>query len=221
MTSGPVRRDPGAFVWNYSRSETTADLVVHAIGLWLGFTATPILLARAAMHAATMNFVAASIYALSLLSMLTLSAAYNLWPVCPLKWRLRRFDHSAIYILIAATYTPFSLQAGAAALTVLPVVWCVAAIGIAVKFALPGCLDRLSIGVCVAMGWSAAILWSGKDAPIPPGAFHLLLAGGILFSLGVVFHVWQKLRFQNAIWHFFVLLGASCHYAAVLNVLIN
>jgi hemolysin III len=211
---------PGAIEWNYSRSETIADLAVHVIGLCFGYTAAAILLTLAAIHQATSDLVAASVYALGLLLMLTFSAAYNLWPVCPLKWRLRRFDHSAIYVLIAATYTPFVLP-GAVAPGVLAAIWCIAALGIVIKFALPGRLDRFSIGVCVVMGWSGAILWGGSDNPISPTAFHDLVAGGLLLSLGVIFHVWRNLRYQNAIWHFFVLLGISCHYAAVCNVVLS
>lgn len=220
---GAIHRDPGAIPWDYSRSETIADLTVHIIGLCFGFTAVAILLALAAMHADIRDLVAASIYALGLLSMLTLSAAYNLWPVCPLKWLLRRFDHSAIYLLIAATYTPFllNMRARSVAVGVLIGVWSVALLGAAVKLAWPGRLDRVSIYVYAGMGWSGVILWSGKAAAMPSFVFRLLVAGGLLFTIGLVFHVWRKLRFQNAIWHFFVLLGVTCHYAAVLNVVLS
>lgn len=218
---GSVLGDPGAIAWEYSRSETIADLTVHVVGLCFGFSAVSVLLALAATYAPPSDLIAASVYALGLLSMLTFSAAYNLWPVCPLKWRLRRFDHSAIYVLIAATYTPFVLDLKPdVAIAILIGVWSVAAVGVAVKLTLPGRFDHLSIVVYAAMGWSAAILWS-KNAAIPALAFRLLIAGGILFTLGLVFHVWRKLRFQNAIWHFFVLLGVTCHYAAVVNVVLS
>src|SRR5262245_32095947 len=84
-TGAPVCRDPGAIVWNYTRTETVADLTVHVTGLCFGFAATAVLLALAAIHAATTDIIAASIYPLGLLSMLTISAAYNLWPICPMK----------------------------------------------------------------------------------------------------------------------------------------
>jgi hemolysin III len=120
-----------------------------------------------------------------------------------MKWRLRRFDHSAIYILIAA------MRPGALVITFLIGVWFLAALGAAIKFALPGRLDRLSIAVYLAMGWSGVILLSDKNALLPSVAFDLLTAGGVLLSIGLIFHIWQKLRFQNAIWHFFVLLGIT------------
>jgi hemolysin III len=217
-----VYRDPGAIDWNYTRTETMADLTVHVTGLCFGFTATAVLLALAAIHAATTtDIVAASIYSLGLLSMLTFSAAYNLWPICPMKWWLRRFDQSAIYVLIAATYTPFVVDADVTALCVLIGVWFVAAVGIAAALALPGRLDRISIGVYVGMGWSAVIFWTAKDVPIPLAAFRLLVTGGVLVTVGLIFHIWRELRFQNAIWHMFVLLGITCHYAAVLSLVLG
>ena len=222
-TGAPVCRDRGAIAWNYTRTETIADLTIHVTGLCFGFTATAVLLAHTAIHAATTEIVAASIYSLGLLSMLTISAAYNLWPICPMKWWLRRFDQSAIYVLIAATYTPFVVdaKAGVTALCVLIGVWFVAALGIAAALTLPGRLDRISIGVYAGMGWSVAILWIAKEVPIPLAAFRLLVAGGVLVTVGLIFHTSRELRFQNAIAHLFVLLGITCHYAAVLSVVLG
>ncbi|WP_407170384.1 hemolysin III family protein [Bradyrhizobium sp. ORS 111] len=220
-TRVPIYSEPGAIPWDYTRTETIADLTVHVIGLCLGFAASAVLLTRVAAHGGFRDVVATSVYITGLLLMLTLSAAYNLWPVCPAKWRLRRFDHSAIYVLIAATYTFFALNLRANALPLLVGVWSVAALGIAVKLVWPGRLDRLSIGVYVALGWSAFILRKSKAAMIPPEASHLLLAGGTILTVGVIFHIWRNLRFQNAIWHLLVLVGVTCHYAAVLDVVLN
>lgn len=214
---GAVCPHPGAIPWNYSRSETIADLTVHVIGLCFGVAAAAILLAHAASHAALTDLVADSIYAFGLLSVLTLSASYNLWPVCPIKWWLRRFDQSAIYILIAATYTRFVVDANLGTATfVLIAVWCVAALGIAGALALPGRLDRVSIALYVGMG--GVLLWSIRDVSIPLATFRLLIAGGMLVTVGLIFHSWRQLRFQIAIWHVFVLLGITCHYAAVLSI---
>ena len=217
---GPSCRDPGAIDWNYTRAETIADLAIHVVGLCFGLIAAGSLLVHAALHAPTMNIVAASIYSLGLLSVLTFSAAYNLWPVCPVKWWLRRFDQSAIYLLIAATYTAFVVdtKAGTTAVCVLIGIWFIAALGIAAALALPGRLDRIAIGVYVGMGWSVGVLWSVKEVPLPFGAFLLLVAGGALVTAGLIFHVWHGLRFQNAIWHLVVLLAIACQYAAVLSV---
>jgi hemolysin III len=158
---------------------------------------------------------------MGLLLMLALSAAYNMWPISPAKWVLRRFDHSAIYLLIAGTYTPFLAQTknvlGSAGLGL--GVWLSAAIGMALKLALPGRFDRLAIVLYLLLGWSGVIAYDTLASALPSASLWLLAIGGILYSLGVVFHVWRGLRFHNAIWHGFVLLAASCHYAAVLACL--
>jgi hemolysin III len=158
-----------------------------------------------------------------LLAMLVLSATYNLWPVSRAKWVLRRFDHSAIYLLIAATYTPFimELKDSILAMALLVGVWCVAIVGIMLKLVLPGRFDRLSVGLYLAMGWSGMTLYGRVVAILPTFALCFVVAGGALYSLGVVFHAWQRLRFQNAIWHCFVLLGAACHYMAVMDLVMT
>ncbi len=85
---------------------------------------------------------------------------------------------------------------------------------------LPGRLDKLSIALYLAMGWSGAMVFNTMVATLPPSVLWLIAAGGLLYSFGVIFHVWERLRFQNAIWHGFVLLGASCHYTAVLSLVL-
>ena len=139
------------------------------------------------------------------------------------KWVLRRFDHSAIYLLIAATYTPFimELKQSYVALALLVGVWCVAIVGIVLKLTLPGRFDRLAIVLYLAMGWSGVTLYDAVVNKLPPLALGFIVAGGILYSLGVIFHAWQRLRFQNAIWHCFVLLGAACHYTAILDLVLS
>jgi hemolysin III len=163
-----------------------------------------------------------SVYAAGLLAMLGFSAAYNLWPVSRRKWLLRRFDHSAIYVLIAATYTPIFAQLPERlfALSLLAGVWGVAAVGIVLKLFFPGRFDRVSVGLYLAMGWSGVIAYDAGLSSLPQLAFWFILAGGLLYSFGVVFHAWQRLRFQNVIWHCFVLLGAACHYTAVLDLVL-
>lgn len=215
--------DPGAIAWEYDRIEIIADLLVHTVGVSLGFIAAVTLLTLACIHTAVPDLAAASIYAVGLMSMLTLSAAYNLWPVSPTKWLLRRLDHSAIYLMIAATYTAFGIEAGHCPLAapLLIAVWCIAAVGIAVKIALPGRLDRLSIAVYLGTGWSAVFLYDSAPTVLPTLALRLIVAGGMLYSVGVIFHAWERLRFQNAIWHCFVLLGTACHCAAVFDLVLT
>src|SRR2546430_446048 len=150
-----------------------------------------------------------------------LRAAYNRWPVARVRWALRRFDLPAIYLLIAGPYTPFLAQIkNALASTGLGIgVWLSAAVGMALKLALPGRFDRLAIVLCLLLGWSGVIAYDSLASAVPSLSLWLLAIGGILYSLGTLFHVWQRLRFHNAIWHSFVLLAASCHYSAVLACL--
>src|SRR5690242_401926 len=132
LASTSIHAATGAIRWNYDRVELIADGVVHAVGILLGLIAATVLVVLTAVYTTALSIVAVSIYVAGLLSMLVLSATYNLWPVSRTKWVLRRFDHSAIYVLIAATYTPFimELRDSVMALALLIGVWCVAIFGI-------------------------------------------------------------------------------------------
>lgn len=212
----------GAMRWNYDRAELIADGIVHGVGVFGGVVAATVLIVLAAIFASAYEIVTVSVYAAGLLAMLGFSAAYNLWPVSHRKWWLRRFDHSAIYVLIAATYTPVfaQLQDRGFAMSLLAGVWGVAAVGVVLKLFLPGRFDRLAVGLYLAMGWSGIIAYDAGLSSLPKLAIWFILAGGLLYSFGVVFHAWQRLRFQNVIWHCFVLLGAACHYTAVLDLVL-
>jgi hemolysin III len=222
LASTSIHAATGAIRWNYDRAELIADGVVHGIGILAGVVAATVLVVLTAIHAGARDILGVSIYVAGLLSMLVLSATYNLWPVSPTKWVLRRLDHSAIYVLIAATYTPFimELKDSVFAIALLVGVWCVAIFGIVLKLAWPGRFDRLSVGLYLALGWSGMMLYDSVVAALPQMALWFVLAGGALYSLGVIFHAWQRLRFQNVIWHCFVLLGAACHYTAVFNLVL-
>ncbi len=222
LASTSIHAATDAIRWNYDRVELIADGVVHAVGIIFGLIAATVLVVLTAVYASTLDIVAVSIYVAGLLSMLVLSASYNLWPVSRTKWVLRRFDHSGIYVLIAATYTPFimELKDSVFAIALLIGVWCVAVFGIVLKLAYPGRFDRLAVGLYLALGWSGIMLYDSVVSALPRMALWLVLAGGALYSLGVIFHAWRRLRFQNVIWHSFVLLGAACHYTAVLDLVL-
>ncbi len=222
LASTSVHAAAGAVGWHYDRAELIADGIVHIVGICLGVIAATVLVVLTVIYATTLDLVAVSVYVAGLLSMLVFSATYNLWPVSRAKWVLRRFDHSAIYVLIAATYTPFimELKDSVVAVALLIGVWCVAAFGIVIKLAWPGRFDRLSVGLYLALGWSGVMLYDSVVAALPTMALGLVVAGGALYTLGVIFHAWRRLRFQNVIWHCFVLLGAACHYTAVLDLVL-
>ena len=206
------------FTWDYDRGETLADTVIHILGVALAIGGAAVLLVIAVHHGTIPQFAAVTIYLTGLLAMFGFSAAYNLWPVSPFKWWLRRLDHSAIHLLIAATYTAFMLpMRGATPAAVLAIIWTAALAGMTIKLLWPGRFDRTSIGLYLSMGWSGVFTIGPITATLAPVTLVLIAAGGVLYSTGVLFHAWRSLRFQNAIWHGFVLTAAFCHYAAVLT----
>jgi hemolysin III len=222
IASTSIHAAADAMHWNYDRAELIADGVVHIVGICFGLVAATVLIVLTAVYATAFEVAVVSVYVTGLLAMLVLSATYNLLPVSRAKWVLRRFDHSAIYVLIAATYTPFimALKESYLALVLLIGVWCVAIGGVVLKLALPGRYDRLAVGLYLALGWSGVMLYDAVVKAVPPLALWFVVAGGVLYTLGVIFHAWQRLRFQNVIWHCFVLLGAGCHYTAVLDLVL-
>jgi hemolysin III len=223
LASTSAHAAAGAMRWNYDRVELIADGVVHGIGVFCGLVAATVLIVLTAIYATPLEVVVVSIYVAGLLAMLVLSATYNLWPVSRAKWVLRRFDHSAIYLLIAATYTPFisQIKDSVFAIALLSGVWCVAVVGIVIKLVFPGRFDRVAVGLYLAMGWSGFMVYDAGVASLPTLTLWFIAAGGFLYSFGIIFHAWQRLRFQNAIWHSFVLLGAACHYTAILDLVLT
>ncbi len=204
--------------FDVSRAELWADGVVHGLGIVLGLVAVAALILRVLTAAPLTDLVPVAIYGAALLAVLIVSAIYNLWPVSPMKWLIRRFDHSAIYVLIAGTYTPFLMKLGSSLMAqiLLAVVWAASVLGVVLKLAFPGRLDRLSIVLYLVIGWSGILLWQ-SIAELPATSLWLMLAGGLLYSIGVIFHVWESLPFQNAIWHGFVLVASGCFYGAVFR----
>lgn len=207
--------------WNYDRAEILADGIVHGLGIVFGVVAVTALIVLAAQTVGPVELTSVLIYGGGLLTVLIVSAIYNLWPVSPVKWVLRRFDHSAIYLLIAGTYTPFVTQMkGVESVILLTGVWTTSVIGMTLKLLFPGRFDRLSIVLYLLIGWSGIMAYEAVFGALPDTTLWLIAAGGLLYTVGVVFHLWEGLRFQNAIWHAFVLLAAACHYGAVLDCMV-
>src|SRR5437660_10858421 len=149
LASTSVHAAADAIGWNYDRVELIADGIVHIVGVCLGLIAASVLVVLTAIYATALEIAVVPVYVAGLLSMLVLSATYNLLPVSRAKWVLRRFDHSAIYVLIAATYTPLimELKESYFALALLIGVWGLAIVGVLIKLALPGRHDRLAVGL--------------------------------------------------------------------------
>lgn len=199
-----------------SLGEILADGIVHALALLAGLIAFPLLLFHALQSSGIGMLVALAVYAAGFFLMWGFSLAYNMTPPSALKWLLRRFDHSMIYVMIAGTYTALIPHLSGNWPWVLgAVVWTGAALGILVKVALPGRYDRLSILAYVLLGWVGVIAIGPVTSALPAQSLWLLVAGGATYVAGVAFYVWQGLRFQNAIWHGFVAVAAGLHFAAV------
>lgn len=207
---------------SYTRPERVADAVVHACGVTAAAVATAVLLGLAISAGSGLRIVAAAIYCAGLLATFGFSAAYHACAAPVWKERLRRCDHAAIYIMIAGTYTPLALVAigGPTGIALLAAVWSVAFVGLALKIGWPHRFERMSLVLYLALGWCGLFALGAIVDALPVAALILLLVGGLLYTIGVGFHVWQRLKFQNAIWHGCVLSAAACHYAAVVQALL-
>ncbi|HMS96171.1 MAG TPA: hemolysin III family protein [Tabrizicola sp.] len=205
-----LKRDPAL-------DELLADGIVHALALLAGLIAFPLLLFHGLQTAGIGTFAALAIYAVGFFLMWGFSLAYNMTPPSALKWLLRRFDHSMIYVMIAGTYTAVipHLDSAAWAWALGVIVWTGAALGILIKVVLPGRYDRLSILAYLMLGWVGVVAIGPVSAALPALSLWLLLAGGLTYVAGVGFYVWERLRFQTAIWHLFVAVAAGLHFAAV------
>lgn len=203
---------------SYTRAERLADMAVHVTGVTLAMLAAPVLITLAAVwHGDAPTMVAVSIYAVSMLAMFAASACYHMVPVPEWKDVLRRLDHAAIFVKIAGTYTPFAvLIGGVEPAWILGGIWVAAVIGTAVKVAAPRRFEWLTLGLYLAMGWAAIAIGGPLIEGLDAATLVLMAVGGGLYTLGVVFHVWSGLPFQNVIWHVLVLSATFVFYAAVL-----
>lgn len=201
-----------------SRAEIVADAIVHLLGLAFGIGASVTLVILIALNPDLPRGISLGLYGFGLLAMLICSALYHMTSHARLKAVFRRLDHAAIFVMIAGTYTPFSLIliGGLWGALLLGFVWTVALIGVFLKLRYPLRFDRLSVAAYLLLGWVILAALQPLISNASLAALILLLTGGGLYSLGVIFHLWERLPYQNAIWHVFVLAAAACHYAAIL-----
>jgi hemolysin III len=212
--------------WNgvrqYTLAELIADGIVHGIGLVTAIAAGTVLLLFAATGTAATELPALCLYVGSLVVLLSVSLAFNLSPVSPLKRFLARIDQAAIFLFIAGTYTPFLAVLGGtpSATMMMVLVWGAALIGIALKLIVPERFGRIGILLYLGIGWSGVLVFQSLATTLPPVTLWLLLAGGVAYSAGIVFHLWGRLHFQNVLWHVFVVIGASLHLFATLDCMV-
>lgn len=213
--------DEFRFGRKYDVPELIADGVVHGVGVVFALIGVTALIFYATVFTSFGAIAASWIYGIGLILVMACSFTYNMWPRSRFKSYLRRLDHSAIFVLIAATYTPF-LQRGSDdpwIVLLLVGIWATAILGVFLKCRFPGRYDRLAILLYLAMGWSGLLAFQPLSARLPAVTMDLIVIGGVLYSAGVIFHIWEKLRFQNAIWHGFVVVAAAVHYSAVVTAI--
>lgn len=202
---------------DYTRGERIADGCIHVVGVLASIIAVALLIWFTAFYLSPLSTTSLIIYGLASIAMFGFSAAYHLIPVPSWKGLLRRFDQAAIFIKIAGTYTPFVLMkmSGLVGAGMLGAVWILAIVGATTKLFFPKSLNGLSVPLYLGLGWASVLIIGPLFYALPGSAFVLLGIGGVLYSIGVIFHLWDSLPYQNAIWHAFVLVAASCHFAAI------
>ena len=202
--------------------EEIANTITHGIGLLLSIAGFVVLLVLAALRGTAWHIVACSIYGATLICLYTASTLYHAVISPRVKRALRIFDHSAIYLLIAGTYTPFLLVSlrGPWGWSLFGVIWGLALVGVLFKFWFVERFAILSTAVYLAMGWLVVIAAKPVITHLPLTAIIWLLAGGLAYTGGVIFFAAKRIPYNHAIWHLFVLAGSICHYFAVLSTVI-
>jgi len=201
---------------SYSRAENVSDLAVHAIGLAAAVLAVPILIVRTwSLGSGAPVVLGVSIYGATLIAMILCSALYNM--AHPDMWSrlLRRLDHSAIYLKIAGTYTPFAVLSPAPTGGFLIWIWACAAVGAGLRSFAQDHWRGAAIGLYLVMGWSGAVAGSALFHEMSSGVFALILGGGLLYTAGFAFYLAKRLPFHRTIWHLFVIAASTVFFAAV------
>lgn len=195
-----------------------AHASTHGFGALLAVIGLVVLVARAALYGDHWHVIGCSIFGATLVMMYTASTLYHAIPLARPKRILRVLDHSLIYFLIAGSYTPFTLVTlrGPWGWGLLVFVWALALIGVIFKIYATGRFERISLAIYLLMGWAVTVAIKPLVVALDPGGLALLAAGGLTYTGGVAFYVWERLRYHHAIWHLFVLAGSVLHYFAVL-----
>ncbi|PID55595.1 hemolysin III [candidate division KSB3 bacterium] len=206
----------------YTPGEEIANSVSHGIGVLLSIAGVVVLVPTAVIHGNALHVTSFSIFGATLMMVYSASTLYHSVTMPRLKRILQRIDHAVIFLLIAGTYMPFMLVRlhGVLCWSVLGLVWGLAAAGILLKtFFSISKYEKVSVGLYVLMGWLCVIVAKQLLANVPPLSLILLVSGGLSYTVGVIFYVWDRLPYNHAIWHIFVLGGSIFHYFSVLNTL--
>lgn len=201
------------------RGERIADAWVHGLGVVAGLVGVVVLVAVAAPRGNPTLSLSLAIYGCGLMAMLIASALYNGNGAPRHKDLLRRIDHATIFVMIAGTYTPLVAMKmdGGWSRGLLLYVWAVAGTGVILKLIWVNRFPRFSVVLYLFLGWTIVVAFEPLLASVSVPGIILLVIGGVLYSVGVLFHLWERLPYQQPIWHGFVIAAAACHYAVVLG----
>jgi len=202
----------------YSVAEEIANSITHGLGMLLAIGGLAVLAGFASLRGNAWHITSCSIFGATLILLYTSSTLYHSIPFPGAKRVLRVIDHAAIYLLIAGTYTPFALVnlRGPWGWSLFGTIWGIAVLGVLLKITMNGRIAGFSTALYLAMGWVVVVAIKPLIGAVAPGGLYLLLLGGLAYSGGVIFYAWEKLPFNHAIWHLFVLTGSLCHFFAIL-----
>ncbi len=202
----------------YSFREELLNSITHGTGILLSIAALVLLIIFSSLYGSARHIVSCSIFGITLILLYTASTLYHSIQKPQVKRFLKIFDHSCIYFLIAGTYTPFLLVTlrGVLGWTMFGVIWFLAVSGVVLKIFFVHRFKIISTIAYILMGWIIIFAIKPLVASLPSGGVVWLVAGGLAYTLGVVFYAWKKLPFNHAIWHLFVLAGSICHFFAVI-----
>jgi hemolysin III len=203
----------------YDLREEIANAVTHGIGAVLGITALVLLVIMALTQQDGLRLAAAITYGSSLILLYLASTLYHSVPGKRAKLFFQKLDHAAIYVLIAGTYTPVLLisMEGAWGYTLMAIVWSIAVFGVCFKFFFHDRFEKLSLFSYIGMGWIVIFAASELIIKVPTGGLVFLLAGGLAYTLGTIFYANDRIPYNHAIWHLFVLAGSVLHFVAIYN----
>lgn len=201
----------------YAKQEEIANWITHAVALLLSITALVLMVVYSARYGDAYHVVSSAVFGTTLILLYGASTLYHLVPVSRLKKVFQKLDHAMIYLLIAGTYTPYTLVnlRGPWGWSIFGVVWGVALTGLLLELIMKKRLGWLSVSLYLCLGWLIVVAVKPLMVHLGGGGMVLLVAGGLFYSLGVIFYLWKRLPFQHAIWHIFVIAGSLCHFFSI------
>ncbi len=208
----PEEQDP------YSAGEELANSITHGVGFLTGIAVLVLLVVFSALRKGAWEVVSCSIYGATFILLYLASTLYHSFPQPKVKRIMKVIDHSAIYLLIAGTYTPYALVPlrGAFGWTVFGMIWGSALVGIIFKAFFTGRFKAISLLSYLFMGWFCLVAAKPLFEKLSTAGFVFLVAGGLCYSVGAIFYGWKSLKWSHAVWHLFVLAGSLCHFFSIL-----